>query len=173
MGCSSLLPKGVGERRFALSLFFASLFPLPPETPENSGYFFPNGALLFFLRGWGRGDSPSLSFSLLSSPLPQKRLRTQAIFFTMGLFSSSYGGGGEEIRPLPLFRFSLPPSPRNAWELRLFFSQWGSSLLPKGVGEMRFPLSLYRFSLPPSPRNVWIDRPSMPSSDVTHYPKTG
>ena len=52
-------------------------------------YSFPQPQYQVFLRGWGRGDSLSLSFSLLSSPLPQKRLRTQAIFFTMGLFSSS------------------------------------------------------------------------------------
>lgn len=90
--CSSLLPKGVGERRFALSLslFIASLFSLPPETPENSGYFFTMGC---------------------SSLLPK--------------------GVGERRLPLSLHRFSIPPSPRNASELRLFFFTLGCSSLQK------------------------------------------
>ena len=43
------LPKGVGERRFPLSLFIGSVFLLPPETPENSGYFFTMGCSATFV----------------------------------------------------------------------------------------------------------------------------
>ena len=54
----------------SLSLFIASLFSLPPETPENSGYFFILGCSSVLPKGVGERKF-ALSvycFSLLPSP---------------------------------------------------------------------------------------------------------
>ena len=66
-----------------------------------------------FLRGWGRGDSLSLFIASLS-PLPLETPANSGYFFTLGCSSLLPKRVGERIFPLSLYRFSLPPSPRNA-----------------------------------------------------------
>lgn len=63
--------RGVGERRFPLCVFIASLSSLPPETPENSGYFFTMRCSSLLPKWVGVRRFP-LSLSLLSSPFPHK-----------------------------------------------------------------------------------------------------
>ena len=117
MRCSSLLPTGVGERRFPPSLslppslFFASLFPLRQKRLILRLFFSQWGALLFILRGWGRGDSLSL-FRFSLPPRPETP-DTQAIFFTMGCSSLHPTGVGERRFSLS-FSLLSSSSPRNA-----------------------------------------------------------
>ena len=119
---------------------------------------FPQPEYQVFFRGWGREDSLSLFLSFLYYPFPQKRLRTQAIFFTMGCSSLLPKRVGERRFALSL-SFSLLSSslPQKRLRTQAIFSQWGSSLLPKGVGERRFALSLFFASLflltPETPQN--------------------
>ena len=121
----------MGERRFSLSLslFIASLFPLPPETLENSGYFFTMGCSSTLPKGVGKSRFLSLSLWLLSSPFPQKRLRNRGIFSRWGALLFFLRGWKRENSPSLSLSLLSSPFPQKHLRTQAIFSTMGYSSL--------------------------------------------